>query len=102
MTQNLYYSLDFLRFLEEVGEERMATFSTEGFLVVDLVSREEPVPDHLKSRVGYLLEQGIIERLGRGRGIRLLLSRRFHRRYCSVGRFLMLKESTFSGLLGKE
>ena len=47
----------------------MATFSTEDFLVVDLVYREEPVPDHLKSRVGYLLEQGVIERLGRGRGL---------------------------------
>jgi len=76
---------DFLRFLEEVGEERMATFSTEDFLVVDLVYREEPVPDHLKSRVEYLLEQGIIERLGRGRGVRLLLSQRFHHHLGKAG-----------------
>jgi ATP-dependent DNA helicase RecG len=76
---------DFLRFLEEVGEERMATFSTEDFLVVDLVYREEPVPDHLKSREGYLLEQGILERLGRGRGVRLLLSRRFHHHLGKAG-----------------
>ena len=70
---------EFLRFLEEIGQERMATFSTDDFLVVDLVHREQPVPDPLKSRVEHLLEQGIIERLGRGRGVRLLLSQRFYR-----------------------
>jgi ATP-dependent DNA helicase RecG len=76
---------EFLRFLEEVGQERMATFSTDDFLVVDLVHREQPVPDSLKSRVEHLLEQGIIERLGRGRGVRLLLSQRFYRRLGKAG-----------------
>jgi hypothetical protein len=32
---------EFLRFFEEVGGERLATFSTEDFLVVDLVHREK-------------------------------------------------------------
>jgi ATP-dependent DNA helicase RecG len=76
---------EFLRFLEEIGQERMATFSTDDFLVVDLVHREQPVPDPLKSRVEHLLEQGIIERLGRGRGVRLLLSQRFYRRLGKAG-----------------
>jgi len=76
---------EFLRFLEEIGQERMAAFSTDDFLVVDLVHREQPVPDYLKSRVEYLLEQGIIERLGRGRGVRLLLSQRFYRRLGKAG-----------------
>src|SRR6266446_6425353 len=47
-----------LRFLEEVGRERLATFSTEDFLVVDLVHREQPVPVHLAARLSYLLDQG--------------------------------------------
>ena len=76
---------EFLRFLEEIGQERMATFSTDDFLVVDLVHREQPVPDPLKSRVEQLLEQGIIERLGRGRGVRLLLSQRFYRHLGKAG-----------------
>jgi ATP-dependent DNA helicase RecG len=76
---------EFLRFLEEIGQERMAAFSTDDFLVVDLVHREQPVPDSLKSRVEHLLEQGIIERLGRGRGVRLLLSQRFYRRLGKAG-----------------
>lgn len=76
---------DFLRFLEEIGAERTAMFSTDDFLVVDLVHREMPIPDHLKSRVEPLLEQGVIERFGRGRGAQLLLSQRFHRHLGKAG-----------------
>lgn len=70
---------EFLRFLEELGSERAAAFSTEDFLVIDLIHREQPVPVHLVSRTNVLLEQGVIERVGRGRGTRYLLSRRFYR-----------------------
>jgi len=70
---------EFLRFLEEIGRERLASFATEDFLVLDLVHREQPIPDTLKPRIGLLLDQGIIERVGRGRGVRYLLSRRFYR-----------------------
>jgi ATP-dependent DNA helicase RecG len=70
---------EFLRFLEEIGRERLATFATEDFLVLDLVHREQPVPEFLRPRLEPLLDQGIIERIGRGRGVRYLLSRRFYR-----------------------
>ena len=71
--------LEFLRFLEEIGRERVATFGLDDLLVVDFVHREQRVPDNLEPTVEHLLEQGIIERMGRGRGVRLLLSRRFYR-----------------------
>lgn len=70
---------EFLRFLEEIGQERMASFATDDFIVVDLVHRDQPIPDHLKGRIDPLLELGVIERLGHVRGSRLLLSRRFYR-----------------------
>jgi ATP-dependent DNA helicase RecG len=76
---------EFLRFLEEIGQERMAAFSIDDFLVVDLVHREQSIPEDLQARVEHLLEQGIIERLGRGRGVRLLLSQRFYRRLGKAG-----------------
>lgn len=76
---------EFLRFLEEIGQERMGVFSTADFLVIDLVNRDQPVPDYLKPRLEPLLEQGIIERLGRGRGVRLLLSQRFYRHIGKAG-----------------
>ena len=78
---------EFLRFLEEIGQERLATFGINDFLVVDLVHREQPVPDDLQSRVNHLLEQGIIERVGRGRGVRLMLSRRFYRHIGKAGTY---------------
>ena len=70
---------DFLRFLEEIGQEVTASFDTEDFLAIDLVHREQPIPERLKARIGPLLESGVIERLGRGRGVRYLLSQRFYR-----------------------
>jgi ATP-dependent DNA helicase RecG len=70
---------EFLRFLEEIGREQQATFTTEDFLVIDLVRREQAVPEALVPRLGILREQGVIERVGRGRGTRHLLSRRFYR-----------------------
>jgi ATP-dependent DNA helicase RecG len=68
----------FLRFLERVGAEQLATFSTEDFLAVDTVYRGARLPDHLKPRAAMLVERAILERVGRGRGVRYILSRRFH------------------------
>lgn len=65
----------FLRFLEKVGRERLASFTTQDLLVLDLVHREEPVGGNLKSPLAELVDKGIIEKIGRGRGVRYLLSR---------------------------
>lgn len=76
---------EFLRFLEEIGLERVAAFGLDDLLVVDFVHRDQRVPDDLEHRIEHLLEQGIIERVGRGRGVRLLLSRRFYRHIGKAG-----------------
>jgi ATP-dependent DNA helicase RecG len=68
----------FLRFLERIGQERLQSFSTEDFLLLDAVHQGEQIPEKLRPRLGRLLEQGIIEREGRGRGTRYLLSCRFY------------------------
>ena len=65
----------FLRFLEQVGDEQLKRFSTDDFLVIDLVHREQGLPEHLKDRAKVLVTAGIIERTGRGK---LILSRRFY------------------------
>lgn len=73
----------FVSFLERVGEESLASFGTHDFLVLDLVHREQPVPEGLKARLLHLRELGMVETIGRGRGTRYLLSRRF---YGAIGR----------------
>jgi ATP-dependent DNA helicase RecG len=69
---------DFLRFLQQVGVERLATFTTHDLLVLNALQRNETVPEDLKSRIPGLVEQGVIERIGRGKGGRVILSRRFY------------------------
>jgi ATP-dependent DNA helicase RecG len=65
----------FLRFLEQVGGERLASFATEDFLVLDLVRREAAIPSQFSGRIERLLAAGVIERMGRRK---FILSRRFY------------------------
>lgn len=37
--------------------------------------REQPIPDLLRERLPFLVDHGLIERTGRGRGVRYMLSR---------------------------
>jgi ATP-dependent DNA helicase RecG len=61
----------FVRFLERLGSERLESFTTQDFLVLDYCYRGEPLPEHLRSRVDRLVDVGALERVGR----RLILSR---------------------------
>lgn len=68
----------FLRFLEQVGREKLATFATQDFLALDYVHRDEQLPAALKDRLPGLIDQGVIEVVGRGKGARYILSRSFY------------------------
>lgn len=67
--------VQFLRFFEQVGQERLSIFTTQDFLLLDLIHREQHISDDLKSRLSFLLDQGAIEKAGRGKYI---LSKRFY------------------------
>lgn len=69
----------FLQFLEKVGRETLALFSTSDFLLLDYIHRERRVPNQLKSRLQFLVDKGVVERFGRGRGVKYILSRRFYK-----------------------
>ncbi|MEO7271144.1 MAG: ATP-binding protein [Vicinamibacterales bacterium] len=68
----------FVRYLERLGQETLHSFSTDDFLTLDYVHREEPLPPHLQARVHGLVDQGALESVGRGRGTRYLLSQRLY------------------------
>ena len=68
----------FPQFLEKVGREMLASFDTHDYLVLDLVDREESVPPALHPKLRRLAELGVVETIGRGKGVRYLLSRRFY------------------------
>jgi ATP-dependent DNA helicase RecG len=68
----------FLRFLERIGQERQVSFETADLIVLDRLQREQEIPVALRPRMNHLLEQGIVERIGRGKGVRYILSKRFY------------------------
>ena len=73
----------FVLFLERISRERGVSFSTQDFLVLDRVHRGLPVQEALQPRLSYLVETGVLESIGRGRGARHVLSSRF---YAMAGR----------------
>ena len=68
----------FVQFIETVGQETLESFSIQDFLLLDLVHREQAIPEELRPRLARLRSLGLIESVGRGRNARYLLSRRFY------------------------
>ncbi|HVE70220.1 MAG TPA: hypothetical protein VNI54_02540 [Thermoanaerobaculia bacterium] len=63
--------------LERVAEEGSYSFATADLFVLDHLRRGDPVPPELKARLQRLVENNIVERFGRGRGVKYIPSRRF-------------------------
>ena len=71
----------FLRFLEKIGQDLLASFNTEDFLVLDLVHKERPIlstPLELKIRLNHLIDFGIVERIGKGRSACYMLCQKYY------------------------
>ena len=67
----------FLVYLERVGQEKMRLYDTAHLLVLDSVRRDATIPDGLRPLADRLVTDGLLERVSRGRGTRLILSRAF-------------------------
>jgi ATP-dependent DNA helicase RecG len=70
--------LRFLKFLEQIGQETLASFTTKDLLILDYVHRDKSIPEEFKDRLAFLRDRGVIEVSGRGRGTRYILSRRLY------------------------
>lgn len=68
----------FLTFLERIGQETLTSFTTSDFLVIDAVHRGVEINPNLRPRLPKLMDLGVLEKKGRGRGTRYLLSERFY------------------------
>lgn len=62
--------------LERVGAEQLVLFRTEDYIVLDCLQRGEPVPPEFGARLPELRERGLVESIGRGRGVRYFISQR--------------------------
>lgn len=70
----LVRSPSFVRYLERLGEQTLRSFSTDDFLLLDALHREQPLSLQLKARLPALVSAGAVEVIGRGRGARFILS----------------------------
>jgi ATP-dependent DNA helicase RecG len=66
---------NFIRFLEKVGQEKTATFTTRDWLLLDLIARDERIKKGYDDQLRRLVDLGVIERVG---GQRYMLSRRYY------------------------
>ena len=68
----------FLRFLESIGEKTLRTFSTRDFMSLDVAESGDRMPADLRPHAHRLVEAGVLESVGRGAGVRYVLSRRYY------------------------
>jgi ATP-dependent DNA helicase RecG len=71
-------SPEFVRFMERIGDQTLRSFSTDDFLALDALHREQPLKDALKERMPGLVAVGAVEAVGRGKGTRYMLSKALH------------------------
>ena len=64
----------FLTFLEKIGRERQVSFEATDFITLDLINREEKLPQWARDRMPALLKSGVVERIGR----KYMLSRKYY------------------------
>jgi ATP-dependent DNA helicase RecG len=81
----------FIRFLERIEQETQAGFDVHDLLLLDQVHREGIIPAELRPRLHRLVDLGVIETVGRGRGTRYLLARRFYQMIGAAGTYTRRK-----------
>jgi len=55
----------FLTFLEKISREHQVSFESTDFITLDLINREEKLPQWARDRLPALLKSGAVERIGR-------------------------------------
>lgn len=77
-----------IRLFKVIGDQKMASFSTEDFLLVHRALVNEPLSPALRKRVARLVELGVLERVGRNR---VLVARQYYNAIGKSGTFTRLK-----------
>lgn len=65
----------FVRFMERLGDETLRSFSTLDYLALEKLEQGKVLNAELRERVPNLVAAGAVETMGRGRGVRHILSK---------------------------
>ena len=68
---------EFVAFIEKVSQENSFYFSVDDFLTLDAIYHEETLSDQLRAHIPVLVNNGLIEKVGKGRGIKYVLFEAF-------------------------
>ena len=69
-----------LSVIKKIGEDRLESFSTSDFLIVNALYHENPISEYLRPRLKWLADIGVVDHVGRNRYV---LSRQL---YAAVGK----------------
>lgn len=64
----------FVRFMERLGDETLRSFSTLDYLALERLEQGKALSAELLERVPSLIAAGAVEAIGRGKGVRYILS----------------------------
>ena len=64
----------FVRFMERLGEEKLRSFSTLDYLALERLEQGKALSAELLERAPSLIAAGAVEAIGRGKGVRHILS----------------------------
>ena len=81
------FRTEFVKYLDRLAGERGISLTLEDFLVLDRVRAGETVPENLKTSFAKLMDCGVIEKTGRGRGVRHILSRALYEHVGEAGAY---------------
>ncbi|OGU71759.1 MAG: transcriptional regulator [Ignavibacteria bacterium RBG_16_34_14] len=70
--------IKFLKFLEKVSSEKKIEWTTQDLLIFDDIRQGKTPPAEFQNSIIRMSDQGIIEKFGRGRGVKFILSKRFY------------------------
>ena len=82
---------EFVRYLDRLAGERRMGLALEDFLVLDRVRAGEAIPERLEKSFAKLMDCGVIEKAGRGRGVRHMLSRALYKHVGEAGAYTRRK-----------
>lgn len=81
----------FVEYLDRLAGERGMSLTIDDFLILDRVRDGAAVQPEHRDRLAALVDQGVIERTGRGRGVGYLLSRTLYRHVGEAGTYTRRK-----------
>jgi ATP-dependent DNA helicase RecG len=94
----------FLRYLQRLGDERVSQFSTHDFLTLHAVHQDQDLSAVQADRVAGLIDCGAVEKVGKGKSARHLLSKELYAEMGELGTYtrkLGLDRDTNQALLFK-